>query len=238
MVERTAAFARRAAEVIAPFHDHLLGIDQGNEICCLPDSPAAPPQAVIEWCRRINEAIRSVYPDCIILSGNEQNQVLNDTGWRFGQQPGIDLYSMHGYPVPAWHSIGFDGMTDPLCQSLLPFYTQVARAFGPVMVQEFGTIVTFGARPVDYRASRAATVDAFGETWKMGVYPRDMRVELVPDGAAVLAQDQEGLPVLLSHEAGQGRVVYALPVVEAAADRQARNRWLRWYAGMVALLNG
>ena len=82
---------------------------------------------------------------CLIISGNEQNQVLNDTGWRFGQQPGTDLYSMHGYPVPAWHSVGFDGMTDPLCQSLLPFYTQIARAFGPVMVQEFGTIVTFGA---------------------------------------------------------------------------------------------
>ena len=35
MVERSAAFARRAAEVIAPFDGHLLGIDQGNEICCL-----------------------------------------------------------------------------------------------------------------------------------------------------------------------------------------------------------
>jgi hypothetical protein len=99
-----------------------------------------------------------------------------------------------------------------------------------------------GARPVDYRASRPATVDAFGETWTMDVYPRDMRVELVPDEATVLAQDQDGLPVLLSHEAGQGRVVYALPVVEAASaevagDRQARTRWLRWYAGMLALLN-
>ena len=104
-----------------------------------------PPQAVIDWCTAINDAIRSVYPQALIISGNEQNQVLNDRGWRFGQQPGTDLYSMHGYPVPAWHSVDFDGMTDPLCQSLLPFYTQVARAFGPVMVQEFGTIVTFGA---------------------------------------------------------------------------------------------
>jgi hypothetical protein len=433
MVERSTAFARRAAEVIAPFHAHLLGIDQGNEICCLPDSPAAPPQAVSDWCRRINEAIRSVYPSCLILSGNEQNQMLNDTGWRFDQQPGTDLYSMHGYPVPAWHTIGFDGMTDPLCQSLLPFYTQVARAFGPVMVQEFGTIVTFGAeqqdrylrailpacweagangflwwclrdivadvhpylkhrfestlglvddadrvkpgleyfvefarslpersvpdreedqaigiywprhfyprdnplnpgndprrlsrwlvmanfflreagyntrvvrgdlprgpgclgsrmqtmvipgsmldalevqaleawvraggrliwhgpdpvnwgheyvrllgaRPVDYRAPRPASVDAFGETWTLGLYPRDMRVELVPDQASVLARDQDGLPMLLSHAAGRGQVVYALPIVEASAaevagDRQARGRWQRWYKEMLALLS-
>jgi hypothetical protein len=431
MVARSTTFARQTTEIITPFHNHLLSIDQGNEICCLSDSSTAPPQAVIDWCQQVNEAIRSVYPACLIISGNEQNQVINDTGWRFNQQPGTDLYSMHGYPVPAWHSIGFDGMTDPLCQSLLAFYTQVARAFGPVMVQEFGTIVTFGAkhqdaylrailpacweagangflwwclrdiradvhpylkhrfestlglvddrdvvkpgleyyvefahslakrpsptpsdglaaagdkpigiywpkhfyprdnpqnpgneprqlsrwlvmanyclrqlgygtrivrgdqpldpgletlvipgamldalevqaleawvqgggtliwhgpdpvnwgheyvrllgaRPVDYRACRPARVDAFGETWTMGRYPRDMRVELVVDGAAVLGRDQDSLPMLLRHTAGEGQVVYALPVVEASAaeaagDRQARNRWLRWYRGVLA----
>ena len=422
MVERSALFARRAAEVIAPYHLRLLGIDQGNEICCLTDSTAAPPQAVISWCRTINEAIRSVYPDCLIISGNDQNQVLSDTGWRFGQQPGTDTYSMHGYPVPDWHSIEFDGMTDPLCQSLLPFYTQVARAFGPVMVQEFGTIVTFGAsqqdaylrailpacweagangflwwclrdivadvypylghrfestlglvddndrvkpgleyliefavtvqyrpppdharraigvywpkhfysrdnplnpgnrprqlsrwmvvanhllrqlghrtrvvrgdqplpddletcvitgaildalevqqleawvraggrlvwhgpdpvnwghecvrllgaKPVDYRAVRAAQVDLGGDTWLLGAFPRDMRVELDPDGARVLARDQDGLPVVLTHAVGKGRVTYALPVVEASAaeavDRPARDRWQRWYASVL-----
>jgi hypothetical protein len=430
MLERSMAFAWRAAEVIAPFHDSLLGIDQGNEICCLSDSAAAPPQAVIHWCRRINEAIRSVYPNCLVISGNEQNQVLNDTGWRFNQQPGTDLYSMHGYPVPAWHGIGFDGMTDPMCQSLLPFYTQIARAFGPVMVQEFGTIVTFGAvqqdtylrailpacwdagangflwwclrdvhasvhpylkhrfestlglvddqdavkpgleyyvefartlperpmpvvhggapenavglywprhyyprdaprnpgnhprqlsrwlvmanyclrqlgystrvirgdlalsaepktmiipgsmldalevqaleewvrlggnliwhgpdpanwgheyirllgaKPVDYRASHPARFEAFGKEWTMGAYPRHMRVELVAEKAVVLTRDQDGLPMLLSHSAGQGRIVYALPIVEASAaevsdDRQARDRWMHWYAGILDAL--
>ena len=68
VTERCVAFARRAAEVIVPFHERLLGIDQGNEICCLPDSSAAPPQAVIEWCGAISEAIRSVYPNCLIVS--------------------------------------------------------------------------------------------------------------------------------------------------------------------------
>jgi hypothetical protein len=423
MVERSVAFARRATEVIAPFHRRLLGIDQGNEICCLPDSPAALPSAVVAWCKAVNDAIRSVYPKCLIISGNEQKQVLNDTGWRFDQQPGTDMYSMHGYPVPSWHSVGFDGMTDPLCQSLLPFYTQVARAYGPVMVQEFGTIVTFGvkqqdsylcailpacwqaggngflwwclrdiaadvhpylghrfestlglvddqdrvkpgleyfieyalslqnrpapapsdeaigiywpkhfyhrdspqnpgnnprrlsrwlvmanyllrqlrhetrivrgdqplddrvptlvvpgaildalevqaleawvqkghtliwsgpdpvnwghefvrlfgARPVDYRAPRPATVDAFGERWTLHTYPRDMRVEVAPDSATVLASDQDGLPVVLSNAVGQGRVLCALPIVEAAAadhatDRQARDRWQQWYAGVL-----
>jgi hypothetical protein len=149
MVERAAAFAHAAAAVIEPFHPHVLAIDQGNELCCLAESSAAPPQAVMEWCRQVNEAICAVYPEALIVSGNEQNQIDNDTGWRLGQQPGVDFYSMHGYPVPAWHSIAFDGMTDPLCQSLLPFYVQVARSFGPVLVQEFGTIVTFGAEQQD-----------------------------------------------------------------------------------------
>ena len=423
VAERAAAFARQAAAVIAPFHRHVLAIDQGNEICCLSDSPAASPQAVIDWCRTINEAICSVYPHCLILSGNEQAQILSDSGWRFGDQPGTDLYSMHGYPVPAWHSVGFDGMADPLCQSLLPFYTQVARAFGPVMVQEFGTIVTFGprqqdsylravlpacweagangflwwclrditaevhpyltqrfestlgmvdaqgkvkpgleywlefahslkerpapagegkeiglywprnyyprgesaepgqcprpalavaghgqlfpaatgphgarrarrpavgsrpahdrhprgaagpargerpgclgalrphpdwhgpdpvnwgheyiallgARPVDYRANRPATIELFGDRWTLDAYPRNMRRELVPDRATTLAADQDGLPTVLTHHVGQGKVVYALPVVESsianvADDRDARSRWQRWYRGML-----
>ncbi|MCY3021811.1 MAG: beta-mannanase [Planctomycetota bacterium] len=149
MVERGVAFARRAAEAIAPHHDHVLAIDQGNELCCLPDSHAAPPAAVIRWCGAVNRAVRETYPQAIIISGNEQNQITGDTGWRFGQQPGCDLLSMHAYPVQAWHSISFDGLGDPLARSLLPFYVRCARAFAPVMAQEFGTIVTFGARQQD-----------------------------------------------------------------------------------------
>jgi hypothetical protein len=433
MVERGTAFARQAASVIAPFHQHLLGIDQGNELCCLPDSRAASPQAVVGWCQAINEAIRSAYPHSLIVSGNEQNQIVDDSGWRFGAQPGTDYYSMHGYPVPTWHTVGFDGMTDPLCQSLLPFYTQVARAFGPVMVQEFGTIVTFGAQqqdsylravlpacweagangflwwclrdiaadvhpylkhrfestlglvdardrvkpgleyfiafarslqllcrsrlqrdkgagdaigiywprhyyprenpqnpgnvpqqlsrwlvvanyslrqlgyhtrvvrgdlpiapdvhtilipgalldahevqaldawvragnrliwhapdpvnwgyeyvrllgavPVDYRATRPkrsdAHVDVFGQTWALETYPRTMRVQVVPESATVLARDQDQLPVLLTNQAGQGTVVYALPVVEesiacVSGDRAERDRWQQWYGGILS----
>lgn len=143
---RSAAFARRATQVIVRHAPHVIAIDQGNELCCLADSSQAPPAAVRDWCAAVNHGIRSAWPEAVIISGNEQNQVVNDTGWRFDQQPGCDLLSMHAYPVPSWHSVGFDGMTDPLCQSLLPFYTACARAFAPVMVQEFGTIVTFGAR--------------------------------------------------------------------------------------------
>lgn len=423
MVERSVQFAHKAALIVRPFQEHVLAIDQGNEICCLPDNAATSPDAVIAWCKVVNEAVHSACPGCLLVSGNDQNQIVGDVGWRLGDQPGTDLYSMHGYPVPSWHSVGFDGMTDPLCQSLLPFYTQIARAFGPVMVQEFGTIVTFGrqqqdrylrailpacweaggngflwwclrdvtahvhpylknrfestlglvdaqdrvkpgleywiefarsladrplpqpaadaiglywpkhyygrdvplnpgnaphrlsrwlvmanwmlrqlgyptrivrgdrplpadlhtlvipgamldtfeveeveawvraghtliwhgpdpvnwgtetvrllgGKPVDYRAPRPVQVNAFGQTWALDTYPRHMRVEVVPDGAAVLASDEDGLPVALVNRVGSGMVKYALPIVEEsiaalAADRLARDRWIKWYEGML-----
>ncbi len=428
MVERAASYAGRIAEVVAPYDACLLGLDQGNELCCLTDSREAPPDAVVAWCRQVNEAIRGAYPGCVIISGNEQNQIVSDTGWRLGNQPGTDLYSMHAYPVPTWHSVPFDGMTDPLCQSLLPLYTKIARAFGPVMVQEFGTIATFGrrqqdsylramlpaaweagangflwwclrdiharvhpyvknnfestlglvdaedrvkpgleyyvefttslrdrpapdrrgnvalylpkhyyprdnqenpgndprqlsrwlvmanyllqrlgyrveivrgdlvrsdrpiateistivvpgallcadeadaldawvrrgghlvwhgpdpvnwgwayvrllgARPVDYRAARQVKVALGGDVWEVNAFPRNARIELEPDGAEVLARDDTGLPAVLRHAAGRGRVTYATGVIEESAaavagDRQRRDRWQRWYAAMLS----
>ncbi|HEY3332221.1 MAG TPA: cellulase family glycosylhydrolase [Capsulimonadaceae bacterium] len=149
MVERGAAFASRCAAAIAPFHHQLFGVDLGNELNCLNDSHAASPAKVEQWCATISAAVRDAYPDALIVSGCEHGQVVGDSGWRFGQETGTDYYSMHAYPVPAWHPVSFDGLTDPLAQSLLPFYTQCAKAFGPVLVQEFGTIVTGGASQQD-----------------------------------------------------------------------------------------
>jgi hypothetical protein len=149
LVQRAVLFATRASQTISPFADHVLAVDQGNELCCLADCQAAMAADVQRFCWRLSDAIHNAMPGALVISGNEQNQVINDTGWHLGRHDGYDLYSMHGYPVPAWHALGFDGMTDPLCQSLLPFYTQMARAFGPVLVQEFGTILTAGAAQQD-----------------------------------------------------------------------------------------
>ncbi len=147
---RSFTFAERAAKVCARFADTVLAIDQGNELCCLPECQAASPADVVSWCAGVNAAIQRAFPEVLIVSGNEQNQVVADTGWRFGAQPGCDFYSMHTYPVSAWHSLAFDGMTDPLGQSLFPFYVKCARAFGPVMAQEFGTLFTAGRGADDY----------------------------------------------------------------------------------------
>ncbi|MEI6519270.1 MAG: beta-mannanase [bacterium] len=163
MCERSTAFAKEATKVIARHKNCVLAIDQGNELCCLEDSRQAPPSAVQNWCSDINLAIRTEWQNAIIISGNEQNQIQSDTGWRLDNQQDCDLLSMHAYPVPGWHSVAFDGMTDLFCQSLLPFYTRVAREFAPVMVQEFGTIVTFGKKQQD---SYLKTI--LPECWKSG----------------------------------------------------------------------
>ena len=145
MRRRAFAFAGRAVRVCARFRDSVLAVDQGNELCCLPECFAAPPADVASWCEGVNRAVRRAFPDVLLVSGNDQNQVTADTGWRLGAQPGCDFYAMHTYPVSPWHALPFDGMTDPLGQSLFPFYLKCARAFGPVMMQEFGTLFTSGA---------------------------------------------------------------------------------------------
>jgi hypothetical protein len=147
---RALAFASKAAEVCGRFRETVLAIDQGNELCCLPECMEAPPADVERWCAGVNTVVRRRFPGVLLISGNEQNQVIADTGWRFGAQPGCDLYSMHTYPVSAWHALGFDGMTDPLAQSLFPFYLKCARAWGPVMMQEFGTLFTAGNASAAY----------------------------------------------------------------------------------------
>lgn len=142
MIERAEAFARQLAVHLRPFAGQLCGIDLGNELNALPESREAAPSRIREWCRRMTDAVRSELPEAVILSGCDHQQVIADTGWRLGDQPGIDVLTMHGYPVPGWHPVRCGGLQDDLTQSLLPFYVKCARAFGPVMLQEFGTILS------------------------------------------------------------------------------------------------
>jgi endo-1,4-beta-mannosidase len=144
MALRSTNFASHAAKSFLKFSRSMLAVDIGNELCALPDSKVAAPAAVIRWCGEVCAAVKKEFPDVLLVAGNEQAQVNEDSGWHFGEQPGCDFYSMHTYPVNQWHSIRFDGMSDPLAQTLLPFYTTIARSFGPVMVQEMGTILARG----------------------------------------------------------------------------------------------
>ncbi|WP_438479360.1 glycoside hydrolase 5 family protein [Oleiharenicola lentus] len=164
---RAIAFTEKVSAICAHYPETVLAIDLGNELGCLPECAAAKPAEVASWCADMSAAIRRKFPAALVVSGSEQTQVNMDVGWRFGAQPGCDFYSMHTYPVSTWHSLAFDGMTDPLAQSLLPFYVKCAKAWGPVMAQEFGTLLTRGQNECDtylravLPACRAAGANGF-----------------------------------------------------------------------------
>jgi hypothetical protein len=149
VLERAVAFTRRAMQSLLSFADVLLGVDLGNELNCVSDCRSASPEDIRKWCENICTTIHSVMPNVLVTSGNEHGQVIADTGWRLGQMPGVNVNTMHVYPMPLWHSLEFDGMTDPLCHSMLSACVAIARLHGPTLLQEFGTIATFGEAQQD-----------------------------------------------------------------------------------------
>jgi hypothetical protein len=180
MVARSAAFAAAATRVIARHREHILAIDLGNEMNCLTDAHSASPADNAAWFTQVTAAVRAVDPGMLIVSGNDQNQMLND--WhRFDRQVGTDFLSMHGYPVPDWHVTSFDGMADPLCADLLPCYCAAARSFAPVMLQEFGTILTTdGARQQAYLSAMLPAARRAGANGFLWWCLRDIPPTLYP----------------------------------------------------------
>jgi len=97
-----------------------------------------------------------------------------------------------------------------------------------------------GAQPVSIKSPRAMTVECFGERWTLPHFPADGRTEVRLTTAHVLAAAADGAPAIIVNTLGKGRAVAVLPIPEetiasVAADRPARDRWRRWYDGLVAL---
>jgi hypothetical protein len=162
LIVRAETFAARASAVIARHAGHVLAVDLGNELDCLPDCAGLRPAEISAWCARITAAIRGEFPQALIVSGCDHGQVVNDTPWTFAHQTGTDLLSMHAYPVPAWHPVPLGGLGDPLVRRLFPFYCAYARAHGPVLFQEFGTFLTHGSAPAAFLEEVLPDVAATG----------------------------------------------------------------------------
>ena len=83
----------------------------------------------------------------LVTPGSDHNTVKGDVGWPLGGPTGkvpSDFLDMHGYAV-LFSAVKGDGFTDALTADVVAYYLAFARAFGPVMLQEFGTLVTHGA---------------------------------------------------------------------------------------------
>lgn len=144
MARRSLAFVRRCARVLRDCPP-LLAIDVGNEMSCLPDAHTAESDAVRDWCLELRKILREEVPSTLVVPGNEQMMFFKDQGFRLTDPIGWDFLSAHGYPVPLWNEAWMPGLKSTETQRRLPFYVKFLRAFGPVLVQEFGTIATFGA---------------------------------------------------------------------------------------------
>jgi hypothetical protein len=141
--DRAIAFAAETARIVAPYHDHLISIDVGHQLSRLSDNLRAAPAIIDHWCRSIRSAIQSTYPAALITCGNSIDTLLHESPWR----PADSTWSyqtVHGSMLPSHHPVTFDGLTDPLGQSLLPLYTEMARTSGPVLLQDLATLPTLG----------------------------------------------------------------------------------------------
>ncbi|MCS6243850.1 MAG: cellulase family glycosylhydrolase [Opitutus sp.] len=167
MIERSEAFARKAAKVFARYRDCIFTVDLGNELNCLPESNAAGRGAVGAWCDRICAAVRAEMTGVLMVSGCELNQVVSDTPWSFDNQPGTDLFSIHNYPVSNWSCLPIGGMADPLSRRMSPFFCAYARAHGPVFFQEFGSFLTLAVE--EQRAYLAEVLPAVAATGVNGM---------------------------------------------------------------------
>ena len=146
MRQRAVDFAFTAARVISPHQSELLGIDIGHELCRLPDCQTAATAHIRTWCQSVASAVRGASSQALIVCGNGSDLITRDTGWRIGELAGCDLLAMHGSTLPRDNPVTFDGLTDPLCQSLLPMYTEIARSFAPVLVQDIALAPSAGAK--------------------------------------------------------------------------------------------
>lgn len=162
VVEACRRLVLAAGERIAR-HSNVFAVDLGNELNVLADSVATPPSQIARWCGAMTSALREAGVHAPLLSGCDHGQVYRDSGWRLDNQDGCDLFSVHGYPVPAWVPVPFAGRLDPFGQALYPFALSVARAYGPAFLQEFGTLGALS--PVEQRQYLQALLPA---TWGAG----------------------------------------------------------------------
>lgn len=163
VVERAEQFALLAARRLHSVSHSVIALDLGDQLVQSAHTGAARPAHIAAWCEVISRAIRSSWRDVLIGVGNDHQQITTDRGWRLGRQPGANYLSVQCDPVPTSHPLGFDGLTDAFGRSLLPAYVNIARAWGPVLVQGFGTGALAGGHQAD-----AYLRAVLPETWEAG----------------------------------------------------------------------
>ena len=117
--------------------------------CCTDKAPA---QAIIAWTHKIYDAFKAnAGSSVLVVPGTDENTIIGDTAWPLGGVTGRiagDILNFHPYPVLFTPTKG-DGFFDAVTQAGPTYDGSFVRAFGPSLMQEWGTLVTGGVSQQD-----------------------------------------------------------------------------------------
>jgi len=116
--------------------------------CCTDKADAVD---IISWTKDVYQVFKDECPGVLVIAGTDENTVYGETHWPMGGALGriaADVLDIHPYPILFTPTKG-DGLMDSLSQSVSVYDTLFMRAYGSAFVQEFGTLITGGAKQQD-----------------------------------------------------------------------------------------
>ena len=147
-VKAAGRLAEAAAKALAP-SGMVLAYDFSNEInvWCNHLPPVTTDEA-IAWQRAMVAAIHRGHPKALAMNGTNHTGIIAEVPWNLKAQSQVplDVLSMHVYPVRVWNPLLFSSLQEYEADILAPVHVAMGRAYGPVMMQEFGVAVPVGGR--------------------------------------------------------------------------------------------
>jgi hypothetical protein len=147
-IRAAGLLATEAARVLAST-GAVLAYDLSNEINVWCNHlPAVTAEEAIAWQRAMVDAIQAGHPGALVMNGTNHTGVVADVPWSVREQARVpmDLLSMHVYPVRTWNPLKLASLQAYEADILAPVHVAMARAFGPVMLQEFGVALPLAGR--------------------------------------------------------------------------------------------
>jgi hypothetical protein len=152
-IRSAALLAQSAAKALAP-SEAVLAYDLSNEINVWCNHlPKFSADEAVAWQREMVAAIRSGHRDALVMNGTNNTAIIAEMPWDLRTQARVpmDVLSMHVYPVRNWNPLPVASLASYDADVLAPVHVAMARAYGPVMMQEFGFALPLsGKRPRDH----------------------------------------------------------------------------------------
>jgi hypothetical protein len=116
---------------------NLLALDLANEIDAI--CPQVDAQSVREWTYAMAEVVHEVCPGLLVTNGTANAPLLSRSAWAFPDQQ-VDFHCVHGYPMFRT-PLRITSLRTTRASMHFGAMTAFARAYGPVMREEYGTAI-------------------------------------------------------------------------------------------------